>query len=209
MAVDWNALSVYTGAPTQTATAPTQVVGTPTRAAHPTSPYGVATPGTAPPPTQPGNPPQLKPTGIPEWEKSLNTAGQNVNRVVAPRLADFTARLRALPHPGGIGLLVVVLVFLLVAVIPMNATGDTRLSLFWKVLTGNMRVFADPSSGQPTDVAGGAIGPTPSGQGFSVGNAQQEVATNPVVTSPGRLNANTLPMAIPVAGGYFEIPQVG
>ena len=105
--------------------------------------------------------------------------------------------------------MVFILVFLLIAVIPMNATGDTRLSLFWKVLTGNMRVFADPTSGQPTDVAGGGIGPTPGGQGFSVGNAQQENSVNPVVTSPSQLNPINLPFAIPYGGGYLEVPNIG
>lgn len=207
MAVDWNALSAYTGAVTQPVTTPTSV-GSPTQAAYPTSPYGVATPGNPPPPAAKSAPPQLTTKGMAEWEKSLNRAGQNVNRVVAPRLVDFTARMRALPHPGGIAALVLILAFLLVAIVPMNATGDTRLSLFWKVLTGNMRVFADPSTGQATDVAGGGLGPAP-GSGFSVGSPAQSQMVDPTVTSPMRMNPINLPMAIPYAGGYLEIPSVG
>jgi len=41
-----------------------------------------------------------------------------------------------LPTPGGIGLLLLIVVVMLFAIVPMNANGQTRLQLMWSVLAG-------------------------------------------------------------------------
>lgn len=41
-----------------------------------------------------------------------------------------------LPTPGGIGLLLLIVIVLLFAIVPMNANGQTRLQLMWSVLSG-------------------------------------------------------------------------
>jgi hypothetical protein len=49
------------------------------------------------------------------------------------RLID---KIAAAPVPGGIGLLVAVIVLLLFVVVQVNAEGDTRLKMFWYMLNG-------------------------------------------------------------------------
>lgn len=44
--------------------------------------------------------------------------------------------LSALPTPGGIGMLLLALLFFMLVIIPVNANGDTRLKLLWKTITG-------------------------------------------------------------------------
>jgi hypothetical protein len=52
--------------------------------------------------------------------------------------------------PGGIGLLVVLLLLLAATVVPVNAAGDTRLKQFWYMLAGRASL-----QGRMTPVAGG------------------------------------------------------
>src|SRR5260221_12979575 len=62
------------------------------------------------------------------------------------RLID---RVSAAPVPGGIGLLVAVIVLLLFVVVKMNAEGDTRLKMFWYMLNGRATLVG---SKKPTGV---------------------------------------------------------
>jgi len=62
------------------------------------------------------------------------------------RLID---RVSAAPVPGGIGLLVAVIVLLLFVVVQVNAEGDTRLKMFWYMLNGRASLVG---SKKPTGV---------------------------------------------------------
>jgi len=55
-----------------------------------------------------------------------------------------------LPTPGGIGLLLVIVLVFLFAIVPMGATGQTRLELMWNVLAGKAHFASESqSSAQP------------------------------------------------------------
>lgn len=87
------------------------------------------------------------------------------------RLADWASGLQT---PGGIGLLVGVLIFMVWVIVPINTQGRTRMQLLWGILTGQVEM-------QPLDQtagggAGGDVGSTePGGQGIDFANARQFV----------------------------------
>lgn len=70
-------------------------------------------------------------------------------RQSAGQLADWAS---ALKTPGGIGLLVGVLIFFVWVVMPINSTGKTRMQLLWGVLTGQVGMRQD------IDIGGGGGG---------------------------------------------------
>jgi hypothetical protein len=53
-----------------------------------------------------------------------------------------------LPTPGGIVLMISVLLFFLFAFVPMGPNGETRLYLIWRGLTGGAKVPADTTTAQ-------------------------------------------------------------
>lgn len=68
--------------------------------------------------------------------------------------------------PGGIGLLLLAIFFLLWAVVPVNG-GKTRLELLWLTLTGRTKMSASPDAGGTFDPSAttsgtGSGGPAPS-----------------------------------------------
>jgi hypothetical protein len=75
-------------------------------------------------------------------QQALDTPGG-----IARRTSNWIA---SAPTPGGIGVLVLALLFFLWAIIPVNAAGDTRLKLLWYTLIGRTQFTED------TQVAGGS-----------------------------------------------------
>ena len=57
----------------------------------------------------------------------------------------------SLPTPGGIGLLLLIVLVLLFAIVPMGSNGQTRLQLMWNVLAGKAQfVSAAQQSSTPS-----------------------------------------------------------
>lgn len=75
-------------------------------------------------------PPPIMPTLQPPVAVEIASAYAN-------RATDWVS---AQPTPGGIGLLVLVLIVLVWAMIPVNDAGATRLQLLWLTLTGRTRL---------------------------------------------------------------------
>jgi hypothetical protein len=75
-------------------------------------------------------------------QQALDTPGG-----IARRTSNWIA---SAPTPGGIGVLVLALLFFLWAIVPVNAAGDTRLKLLWYTLIGRTQFT------ESTQVAGGS-----------------------------------------------------
>lgn len=89
------------------------------------------------------------------------------------RLADWASGLQT---PGGIGLLVGVIVFMVWVIVPINAQGKTRMQLLWGILTGQVEMAPmdqDAGGGQGADF--GTSTGEPGGQGIDFANARQFV----------------------------------
>ena len=90
------------------------------------------------PPSPVPNVPATAETGAvtvkqPETDAGQNSQGKGLNKLpFVPTMPD----LPNLPTPGGIGLLLLIVLVLLFAIVPMNASGQTRLQLMWHVLAG-------------------------------------------------------------------------
>lgn len=87
--------------------------------------------------------------------------------------------LSSAPTPGGIGMLVLALLFFLWAIIPVNSAGDTRLKLLWYTLIGRTQFtestqiaggsadFGDSSTSDATTGSGNGTGPVDNGNAAS------------------------------------------
>jgi hypothetical protein len=88
-----------------------------------------------------------------EQEKQANLAQQAALRAneaiakVGEKAAPGINWVSHLPTPGGIAVLVIVLLFFLFAVTPVNTNGDTRLKLLWLTITGKTHLAYSGSSG--------------------------------------------------------------
>lgn len=80
----------------------------------------------------------------------------DVNEKTKPYLTWFSS----LPTPGGILLLVLVLMFFLFAVTPVNKAGDTRLKLLWLTLTGKTQLNYANNPATSGNGASGQFGST-------------------------------------------------
>src|SRR6266702_2964340 len=82
-------------------------------------------------PEQPSdeNQPLVEPN-VPFWSDAMGQMGNG-----ARRMADWAS---AAKTPGGIGLLVFILLFFIWAVVPVNDLNQTRLQLLWGILTGQV-----------------------------------------------------------------------
>jgi hypothetical protein len=63
---------------------------------------------------------------------ATDEAKEKIAQVAAPGVRFLSS----LPTPGGIGVILFIIVIFLMAVIPVNAQGDTRLKLIWLTLLG-------------------------------------------------------------------------
>lgn len=68
--------------------------------------------------------------------KGINTLQQNAVNPVISGAGAVVDKIASLPTTGGVGLLLVILIFLLFVVVQVNAQGDTRLKQFWYMLNG-------------------------------------------------------------------------
>lgn len=72
----------------------------------------------------------------------LRDRAARVGGTLIPKQA--VQRVAALPTPGGLGLIILALVFFVFVIVPVNANGDTRFALIWRALTGGATIPAGP-----------------------------------------------------------------
>lgn len=72
----------------------------------------------------------------------LKRRAARVGGALIPKQA--VQRVAALPTPGGLGLIVLALVFFVFVIVPVNANGETRFALIWRALTGGATVPPGP-----------------------------------------------------------------
>lgn len=78
--------------------------------------------------------------------QAAQTGAQNLQNGISAISDKLTSWADAVPTPGGIGLLLFAIFFLIWAIVPVN--GDkTRLQLLWLTLTGRTRMAASPDAG--------------------------------------------------------------
>lgn len=65
--------------------------------------------------------------------------------------SQASVKIGSLPQPGGIGLLLLTILFIVFALVPMNASGDTRIQLIWLAIRGKVAL---PTSGKTSLNAG-------------------------------------------------------
>lgn len=100
------------------------------------------------------------------------SSGLNVAASQAGKLADWAS---ALKTPGGVGLLVFVLMFFVWVIVPMS-NGKTRMQLLWGILTGQVDFRADvreraedaAREGEAVAYGGEAVGEFGNGAGGSI-----------------------------------------
>jgi hypothetical protein len=94
-------------------------------------------------------------------QRGIQAANITMNSISSgtQRLID---RVAAAPVPGGIGLLVAVIILLLFVVVQVNAEGDTRFKMFWYMLNGRASLIG---SKKPTGVTTSARESTTGVQG--------------------------------------------
>lgn len=81
----------------------------------------------------------------------LGMAADDTAQVIGATTAPGIRWLSRLPTPGGIATMLLILVFFLLAVFPVNSNGDTRLKLLWLTLTGKTHLrYGDTSTGATT-----------------------------------------------------------
>jgi len=93
-----------------------------------------------------------------EKERQQRAARQQGIRATEIAIGSVSSGIRPLidkigsaPVPGGIGLLIAIIVLLLFVVVQVNAEGDTRLKQFWYMLNGRARLIgAVTPTGTPT-----------------------------------------------------------
>lgn len=96
-----------------------------------------------------------------EAKGQVTRAAEGVARGLDAVVPDAPRRfVGGLPTPGGLFPPLLFLIVMLLAIVPMNASGDTRLALVWKALTGGahlpptqrelrrQRAWADAKQGQ-------------------------------------------------------------
>ena len=72
----------------------------------------------------------------------------NTYKMIKP----YTDRLGSLPTPGGISLMVLILVVLLLVIVPVGSSGETRWQLMWAVLGNNASLGVPPTNHQNSAV---------------------------------------------------------
>jgi len=139
----------------------------------------------------------------------IQTRGKDTPRVNAdtqPMKAIYLVNdsVAALPVPGGLGaLLLVILVFFFI-LIPATSKGETRALLLWEVLLGRRQIL-DPASIPAVDAGTGnvgsaiggiiggikaGIGAAGGGLGFTPGATQPVAPSGGVTTLPGGITLN-------------------
>jgi hypothetical protein len=144
---------------------------------------------------------------------------QNTANVIRTRVIRWlehqNGRARNMPSPGGIGILLVILIFLLMVIIPVNSSGDTRLGLIWKVILRQKTVQSQDQSlqvGQTEPGTGGSTGTScPPGQTYLKG-AGCVTALSANTPSPSIVPLSSQPasnMTIWTGAGPIDIPLTG
>ena len=105
-------------------------------------------------------------------------AGQRSQRqrAIGVRLDALSERVGKLPTPGGIGFLLVGILFFWFAIIPVNGA-NTRLSLLWEMVQGNTSLPKKPTAG--------------------------DTISNAISNSGGTWNNPLLPIVAPIIGGVI------
>jgi hypothetical protein len=72
--------------------------------------------------------------------KLLTGEAVNLGTSIADRASPVGNWLASKPTPGGIATLLILICVFLIAIVPVNAQGDTRLKLLWLTLTGKTHI---------------------------------------------------------------------
>jgi hypothetical protein len=96
---------------------------------------------------------QARQQGIRATEIAMHSVSSGTQRLID--------KVAAAPVPGGIGLLVAVIILLLFVVVQVNAEGDTRLKLLWYMLNGRASLIGSKSIEPPTNSTGSTRNSTP------------------------------------------------
>lgn len=111
----------------------------------------------------------------------LMQAGKKVDdgqTAVANAASPFVTWLGKQPTYGGIGSLVAIIVFFLLAVVPVNANGDTRLKLIYLTLTGKTQLQYEGN------VSSGDFGNSSNSSNSNNNNGNNTVIPIPVTPTP-------------------------
>jgi len=118
-----------------------------------------------------------------QFKKAQNAASDAV--------APAVAWLANAPTPGGMATIVLVLVFFLLAVIPVDKSGNTRLKLLWLTITGKTQLSYAPGS---------------NGGGSNFGGGNGTKTFNATTTTPATNSSNTSQLvpitSLPVPTNY-------
>lgn len=94
------------------------------------------------------------------YQRSLTEQGRDIPRLdpknpTAAKVANYVYRahdtVAGLPHPGGLGAILLIIAFLWLVLIPATGKGETRLLLLWDVLLGRKQMPG--SSPAPAGIA--------------------------------------------------------
>lgn len=72
----------------------------------------------------------------------LGDRARDAASALVPR--EAVSRLAGLPTPGGLGLVILAILFFLAVIVPANASGATRIALMWQALTGGITIPPGP-----------------------------------------------------------------
>ena len=125
---------------------------------------------------------------------TVTQLAQDAGRV-SSQLTDWIA---SLPTPGGIMALVFALLFFVWVIVPVNGNGDTRLFLFWKVLTGQTQIDPNLATAGQGSIAAPFVGTT-----FTTPAPLQGIAA----PTPGPTSPVMNPLTA-TGGGYIREVQL-
>lgn len=95
----------------------------------------------APTPEKEEAPTVIDTTPVPKEANAPTSAKDLVSQISVPSLPSLSS----LPEPGGIGLLLFLILLILFAFQQAGKTGETRLQLLWSVISGNASLAGDDS----------------------------------------------------------------
>ncbi len=119
----------------------------------------------------------LEKAKISDRARTIGGVASSVSETISEKIDPTAQKIGSMPTPGGLGLLVAILLVLLWIVIPVNTQGDTRLKLLWYTLGGRTTLTGaiNPSLG-----SGQGAGSSLQASDTSAGPVQQDVTASAV-----------------------------
>jgi hypothetical protein len=147
------------------------------------------------------------------YSKTSDAVQDNFTDPLISKAGNTVDRISSLKTVGGIGLLLVVLIFLLFVVVQVNSEGDTRIKQLWYMLNGRAKLIGRQlvgtggnasSSTAPSSLPSGTPGVTlPGGVTVSTG-----LSTNKPTLDVGPVGIQYTPDIIPTPWGTISIPDI-